>query len=167
METKTPFDEISSILIHESDIHHQLITSAESMNSCLRSGNHDALGSATLVYDDLICRLEKVEERRIELCSKISTTNSLNSGAKLSTLLQFASDETRTVLEKISFDLKELVRKLSAINESNRVLLEESLNALGASLDMIKESSQQYKGYRHRGDRKDCTSGITIFNQVI
>lgn len=167
METKDRFDEIISILGQELDIHNLLIKSAEKINDCVRRGDHETLSSATVAYDEQICRLEKVEEHRIECCLKACKEHNLNTTAKISSLLQFATEQSAKHLENIAFQLKEKVKKLSAVNESNKILLQESLNVLGASFEMIKESSQQFKGYRHRGDQKPCTSGITIFNQVI
>ncbi|KMQ52494.1 hypothetical protein CHISP_0761 [Chitinispirillum alkaliphilum] len=167
MENRDYFEDIVAILRQEKEIHHSLINSAESINASIRNGNQQELSSFTTVYDEQICRLEKMEERRIEIYSGLCQDYNIAHSAKLSSVLHHAPEKTRGALEEASSQLKELITKLSAVNESNKILLEESLNALNYTFDTVKQSSQRFKGYRHKGDQKTSNSEITIFNQVI
>lgn len=168
MDTKRLFDDLIQLLTQENDIHCHLIDIASSMNSIIKHEDIASLQKSSSMYDEQICLLEKAEERRIECCVRIQKALGESvSSSRLATLMNYCDQEQKATLEALKTSLNSRISELSRINTSNSLLLEEGIGAIARTFDMIKESTRQKNGYRHKGDFSPKTSGVSVFNQVM
>ncbi|MFP4164037.1 MAG: flagellar protein FlgN [Chitinispirillaceae bacterium] len=168
MDTTKLYDELIQLLTQENEIHQHLVDIAASMNSIIKKDNVIELQKSSSKYDEHVCILEKVEERRIECCSRIQNALGENvQSNRFASLVGFCEPQQRKKLENLKESLNKRIAELTRINTSNSLLLQEGLGAISRTFDMIRESTQQKNGYRHKGDFSPRTSGISVFNQVM
>jgi|TergutMp193P3_1026864.scaffolds.fasta_scaffold18929_4 flagellar biosynthesis/type III secretory pathway chaperone len=168
METTAFFNELIQLLTQENDVHKHLIAVANDINKSTRAKNIEAIQQNCKIYDEHICSLERIEERRIEVCERLQ--NALSGKApsgRLITLAEFCEPEQKKRLLEQKAALTKLVTELKAVNTSNTVLFREALGEINASVNIIRTSAQPKNGYRHKGDFKPAKSGRSIFNEVI
>ncbi|MCL2690417.1 MAG: flagellar protein FlgN [Chitinispirillia bacterium] len=168
MDKTALFNELIELLTHENDTHQNLITIANEINKSARAKNIDELQRKCNAYDEQICVLERAEDRRMELCTRISDilNNAAPSGRLLS-LIEHCEPAQKKRLQEIKAVLTNRLNELKAVNTSNTVLFKEALGDISASVDMIKESARPKSGYRYKGDVKPVGTNLTMFNQVI
>lgn len=168
MEKTALFNELIELLSHENETHQNLIVIANEMNKSARAKNIDELQKKCTAYDEQICALERTEDRRVELCERI--TKMLNGAApsgRLLSIVEHCEPAQKKRLQEIKTTLTKRLNELKAVNTSNTVLFKEALGDISASIDIIKESSRPKSGYRHKGDIKPAGINLTMFNQVV
>jgi len=168
MEKTAYFNELIQLLSQENDVHKSLIEIAKNINKSARAKNTDALQQSCKIYDEHICSLERIEDRRIDVCEHLQAMlgDKAPSG-RLITLAEFCEPSQKKRLLEQKAVLTKLITELKAINTSNTVLFREALGEISASVDMIRSASQPKNGYRHKGDFKPAKNGVSIFNKVI
>jgi len=168
METTAYFDELIQLLSQENDVHKCLIVVANDINKSARAKDTNALQQHCKLYDEHICALERIEDRRIEVCGHLQVLlDDKAPSGRLITLAEFCEPNQKKRLLEQKATLTKLITELKAVNTSNTVLFREALGEISASVNMIREASQPKNGYRHKGDFKPVKTGVSIFNEVI
>jgi len=168
MEKTALFNELIELLTHENETHQHLIVIANEINKSARAKNIDELQRKCNAYDEQICALERAEDRRMELCGRI--TDMLNGAApsgRLISLIEHCEPAQKKRLLEVKNALTKRLNELKSINTSNTVLFKEALGDINTSIDIIKESTRPKTGYRYKGDVKPVGTNLTMFNQVI
>jgi len=168
MEMTALFNELIQLLSQENELHKYLIVVANDINKSARAKDIEALQHNCKIYDENICVLEKIEDRRIEVCEHLQAIlGGKAPSGRLITLAEFCEPDQKKQLLEQKAALTKLITELKAVNTSNTVLFREALNEIGASVNIIRETSLPKSGYRHKGDFKPAKSGRSIFNEVI
>ncbi|MDR0307099.1 MAG: flagellar protein FlgN [Chitinispirillales bacterium] len=167
MEKRLLFNELIELLTQENETHLNLIALAHEINKSARSKNINELQKKCSAYDEQICSLERAEDRRIDVCARL--TEMLDGAApsgRLLSLVEHCEPSQKKKLLDIKATLTKRINELKAVNTSNTILFKEALGDVNASIQMIKESYRPKSSYRHKGDIKPASS-LTIFNKVI
>jgi len=169
MENSVLFNELVAILAQENDIHQNMIDAATDIHSCARRDDIGGLKVKCSIFDNHISGLEKIEERRVNVCELLrEKLNDKVPSGRLLSIIEQSDPQTREKLRSLRASLMERVEKLKALNTSNIVLFKETLGGIGASIDMIKLSLAPKTGYRYKGDIKPPRgSNVSLFNEVV
>ncbi|MDG5814505.1 flagellar export chaperone FlgN [Chitinispirillales bacterium ANBcel5] len=167
MDLTPIFKQLTELLSQELELYTKLIKSATCINQSIKEDSIELLNDSSKAYDEQIWLVDKLEEKRIDICNTLCNKLNLPHSVRLSKLLQFAPTQFCSNLEKVSAELKESAKKLSEINTSNRILLEESLVIMNNSFDLIKQSTRCANGYKKRGKQNYSPTGVAVINQVI
>ena len=161
-------ERLEAVLKSELETHSSLLASAQEFNGALREENVAKIDRQRTAHDDMICRIEKLEEQRSECCSTLA--RSLGIGGKplrMSMLLEKLPPRWRERLSSVQRSLREKVNELSKINLANRILLEEGLRMAEHTFSMVRQAGPKYTAYGTRGQSVSGPAVRTIVNRTI
>lgn len=168
METRNLFNELISLLAQEIEIHKQMIVTSKELNRCAREKQLETLQQQCGVYDELISGLERVEERRLEVCETLmSLTNGKAPSGKIISLAELSEPDQKKKLLSLKAELGKRINELTAANTANTVLFKEALGEIDASVGMLREAARPKTGYRQKGQVRRSKSELSVFNQVV
>jgi hypothetical protein len=158
--------ELIKLLEQELLLHHRLLAGAQAMNSAIKSEAIEEVRKANKEYDECTCRIEEIEEKRLCLNDVISRHYGLNPHANLSRIIEAVPDSDRGKLLELRTALKKALSEIHKTNESNKILLTESLFVIAKTFEFIAAASEKFQGYKQLGGK--CSSKIdrAIINTV-
>jgi hypothetical protein len=161
-------DELITVLTKEVEAHRLLIAAASGMNAALRKGDLAAVQTAGRQYDECICRIQEMEEKRLELCDGICNRTDTAAGhASLLAAIDAADPGCKNRLIDLRLQLREAVNDLSKVNYSNQVLCQESLVSIAKTFEMMAtQETTRYSGYKKQGTRDVVRGSRRIINAV-
>ena len=160
--------ELESILKQELDIHNDLYETALLFNGAIKKNNIDLMQQHTIEQDEKICLIERLEETRKNCCMALS--NSFDPPIKvfkLSAFIDSISPEWKEKLSHLHISLKSTINRLTKINTSNRILLEEANTIINKTFDMIRYSQDHLQSYSSQGKIAKQRSGCALYHNVI
>lgn len=162
------YEELEKNLAQELQIHNSLLAAAHSFNNAIKNNDLDSLQKYTIVYDEHICQIEKLEENRIQLCKDLSQTDSSsNKPVKLDTILKTAPENIKERIHEIRSSLKEKIKHLYRINTSNQILIQEAMNLITTTFTIVGNSCNKLSPYNGKGKESSHVSSTTrIINQI-
>jgi hypothetical protein len=162
------FDDLIGVLEKELEFHGLLIQAAFSMNAAIKIRSMDEVRKASRTYDECTCRIQDLEEKRLQWSDEICGYSGKTVGhASLSRVMEHAPAECRQRLAALRASLKEAVGNLSKINYSNQVLLCESLKTIANLFKYIAlHDPRNQGGYKKLGTMDRGRVATAIVNTV-
>ena len=163
---ETNIGELIQILEQELLLHERLLVSALSMNKALKCEAIEEVRKANKEYDECTCRIEAIEEKRLCLNDVISRHYGLTAHANLSRVIESVPAGDRGKLPELHAALRKTLGEIHKTNESNRILLTESLFVIAKTFEFISAACEKFRGYKQLGEK--CSSKIdrTIINTI-
>lgn len=158
--------ELYELLENERTVHEQLCELARAMNGALKANKAAEVQTISARYDELVCRLEQLEENRVVICDAVAKT--LNAGSRHLTLpkvIEALPEERRGAFVELRARLRERMRELARINTSNQVLLNEALTDISRTVEMLAVSRNTFTPYQ-RGKKQQEAARRPLFNRV-
>ncbi len=160
-------EQLADILKGESDLHQDLLKTADALNEAIKAQNLDTIQTCTSIYDEQIYQIAKLEEKRIECTSEIAgLLNIKEEIPKLDTLLQRVPQTWRTRLSALQTNLKRQIRELTKINTSNRILLQEEISFINSSIMMFQSPPRTIQ-YGGKGKTAVLSTSRNLINKVV
>lgn len=166
---ETLLEKLEKILKSELDEHITFLDTARAFNHAIKEEDLGKIEQQRLVQDETVCRIEKLEDQRMECCTELAQSLGIGSRPfRLAQLLEKLPEHWRSRLEDIRRTLRNKVNELSKMNISNRILLEEGLRMVEHTFSSIRKcGSSRYAAYGQRGQVTGGTGPRTIFNQTV
>ncbi len=162
------YEQLCSILSCELEIHRILVETANTFNKSIRENNLSEIQSSTIRHDELICQIEKLEERRKDACISIGKKLDIKAREpKLDSLIEKAPSNKKEKLLKIQKELKHKIDELSKTTISNRVLLENALNVINSTFSFYQQAQIKFEPYGTRKKSSKFNQGYTLINRMI
>ncbi|MBD3346243.1 MAG: hypothetical protein GF401_14395 [Chitinivibrionales bacterium] len=159
--------ELLTILKQENEIHDRLIECAQIMNKALKENDTNKIQQTSMKYDELTCNIESVEEKRLEICDSIGKKTKMKSRhLNLTSITEALPPEDTGPLGEVRQDLKKKITKLTKINTSNQVLLENALANIAKAVELIACEKKKYSGYKQYGKKDSDFIFRNIVNKV-
>jgi DNA repair exonuclease SbcCD ATPase subunit len=150
--TELAFEELETILSKEFDAHEQLFSAAAQMNNAIKESDLPTLQKRSSLLDSRVLMIEQLEQQRGDCCTVLSRSLGINRvTVKLATVIEKAPPRFRGKLASLHTALKNIINKISSINVSNRVLLEEGLELVRGRLALIANPGDRFAQYRQGG----------------
>lgn len=145
-------DNLIKVLDYEDKLYNQLYTIAESKTEMIINGDIENLQAAVGKEQRLVGDLNKLRDAREQIVEQIGKKTGRNPGEiVVRDILEKLPETQAGRLSGVSNRLKETVRKLKAKNDLNQKLLQNALEYIDFSLNLLTEPPQvpQYgpKGY--------------------
>ncbi len=161
------YEELVRILSCELELHNNLVETANVFNKSIREDNLPQIQNYTVKHDELICQLEKLEEKRIELSGIIANKIGIKKREpRLSLLIESAPYDLRSTLSNVHCKLKEKIDELSKITVSNRILLENALTVINSTISIYQQSQKKFEPYGIRKKGKAFQS-YSLINRTV
>ena len=148
----TILERLEQVLKAELDTHSALVVTARAFNQALKEENIESIQQHRAAHDEALCKIEKLEEQRIECCSVLAQSFGFSKKQlKLAQLLDKIPEAWRARLSAVRQALKSKITELSKLTISNRILLEEGLRIIEHTFSLVQQGSNKYAGYGKRG----------------
>jgi hypothetical protein len=162
------YEELYSILKIENDIHENLLDIAIKLNKSIKDDDLLLIQQYTIQHDEVICNLEKIEERRQSVCQLIQSSLNLNTKAlKLNSIIDKTPSDLKTDLRNIHSSLKNKIEHLASITTSNNILLESALKIVNKTFSFIQQSQNRFQPYVLKKNKKIAFQSYGIINRTI
>ncbi len=149
------------------EMHQSLVQAAKEMNRALKEQNAAEVKRASACYDELTCHVEQLEEQRLETCDALcQELSSPVEHTALSAIIEVLGKERSNGLPALRDQLKLTLAELIRVNASNQVLLEESLEMFGKTLDMLARSGSKPVGYQRQGAARNVQDARILINKT-
>ncbi len=161
------FEELQSILTDELNIHTNLVTIAEEMNSAIKGKDVVKVQRYTAQFDACIGQIEVLEIKRLELCDGIAQVfKPKNRHLNLQSIIALMPEDKQKIISKTRASLKSKINDLVKINISNQLLLNESLLVIGKNFELVTRFQNKLAGYKHTGAMDKEPVRKNIVNQI-
>lgn len=147
------FSELIEELSNELSIYKEFLSLADKKTGVLVKGDVKTLSEITGIEQDLVLKLGKIEERRLNIVKKIAAL----SGKDIKDIdaeffeKTLSSDELGQ-FRRISSELKTVLSELKNKNSTNEKLIKRALDYIKFSLEVITEAGKDVSVYDARGN---------------
>jgi flagellar biosynthesis/type III secretory pathway chaperone len=119
-------------------LHKGLLDLANKKTEVLKKGDMEALSEMMKEEQKYIAAIKQIEKERILAVEKIiSALGHMQTEPTLTTCIELVEEPERSALERLRDNLVAVVTELKNINELNQQLLQQSLQFVNMTLDMI------------------------------
>lgn len=162
------YEELEKILESELDIHNSVVDTADKLNKSIRQNNLSDIQAYTFSHDEQLCRIEKLEEKRIEFSSAIGKEIGLETQIpKLAVIIEHAPENRKKRFSEIHSALKNKIIELSKLTVSNQLLLENSMQIINNTLSFVKQSQKKLVPYAADNKNKQSFQAYSLFNRTV
>jgi hypothetical protein len=158
--------ELSKILENELVLHTRLLAAAHSMNIALKKEAIDDVRLANMEYDECTCHIEAIEEKRLSLSDAIAAQLGCLPHANLLRIIESLPASDRGNLLDLRAQLRSALAEIQKTNAANKILLTESLFAIGKTFEFIAMASEKFHGYKQQGRKHASKISRTIINTI-
>jgi len=160
---------IISILTKEYDYYKDMLELSKSKKKIVIEGKVAELDKIVKLEQNMIMNIGQLERKREEEVAKLSKALNLNSSQlTITELAKVLRPELKKGLEDIQDKLKETFSKLKAINDVNGKLIEQSLEYIDYSINLIAGSGMETGSlYEDIGKSKNKQSKKNIFDTKV
>lgn len=131
------FKQLSTILEKTLRLHRQMLATAEKKREVVISGQIHALQDLMKEESDLIEQLAEVEQERLKCVEQIVPASGEGRQIPLSQLLEQMNEHDRTLIQGQMKELLRLVEQVKRENEQNQTLIQESLQHVRHTLNVL------------------------------
>jgi flagellar biosynthesis/type III secretory pathway chaperone len=120
------------------ETHNHLLDIMNEKRTILVDGNIDGLQSILLQESSLVDEIQKLEEQRIQFVQEYFLKKDLvGTDFSLEELLQIENDESiKNKLHSLAKQLRQLIKEITFLNESNQELIQTSLSYVQFTISM-------------------------------
>lgn len=139
-------------------IHHELVHISEEKTELIKSGRVDAFQKKILAERKLVLSLEQAERKRLEVVEQWFNNHNKSIDEKtITNMLEMIRDEEdKTRLATVTTELTETITNLKRHEQLNRDLLEQSMQFVQMSLNMLSPSIEQMNyGEKKQANQRD------------
>ncbi|MBD3419441.1 MAG: hypothetical protein GF398_04915 [Chitinivibrionales bacterium] len=154
---------LKDILLHEDELHAQLVQLAGQMQQALKERRAERIQSITQSYDEVTLHIERLEEARLALCDKL---NVRSGHTNLTAIIKVLPEKQQQEFQAIRSRLKEKISRLVKLNTANNIMLQESLAAMNQTMADLAASNVHSPGYQHSGRKSAEPQSVSMFNHV-
>jgi hypothetical protein len=162
------YNELERILNCELELHNSVVDTATLFNTSIRNDNLPDIQTYSSLHDEQICKIDKLEEQRIEFSILISSKLGLKTKLpKLAVLIEHAPKEYKEQLSQVHVKLKKKVSELSKITISNQLLLENAMNFIDCTLAFIRKSQLKFEPYGSKKKTGQSFQTYSLINRTV
>jgi len=165
---KDTFETLEQVLKSELESHTELLATALEFNRAIREEDMDRIDRERTTHDEVICRIERLEEQRIACFATLARSLGVaGKNLRLAKLLEKAPPQWRERLCAIQKLLRDKMDEVSRITISNRIFLEEGLKVVANTFVMLREASGKYPCYGNRGESVSGPAFNSFINKTV
>lgn len=162
-------EELISVLEETTGCYEKLLVMANNKKDVIIKGDVPSLQTITDEEQIVAGRLLRLEKKRIGIIDDIAlVTNQDKQKMTVSVLIQMLAkqEETQNQLKAVSHRMMDLVESVKQVNDTNKVLLEESIEYINFTMNAIKSAGDQPVGsnYQNKGNLYEGKGSVNFFD---
>ena len=158
-------DELIVLLREQTEDFSDLAALASEKSEAIVKNDIEHLQKITNIENSLVGKNQKSERRRIQLMSDVATVLNANTDtltiSHLADLLEGQPGHNELI--EIGINLRQAADELKKFNEQNRKLIENSLEYIDFSMNVMRSTQTPPSYYTHEGEEMPCTAS-TFFD---
>ncbi|MCX7725287.1 MAG: hypothetical protein N2053_00410 [Chitinispirillaceae bacterium] len=161
-------EKLEFVLNKEEESHLSFLKLAKELNKALRENNITEIERLRKLYDESICYIEKLEEERLSCCVTLKELLGIKtSQINISTLINLVPEKWKQKFFTIKNNMKKIIDELASITTSNRILIEEGIKVMNASILNIYKLNNRYSCYKRSGKNERNYFFNGILNKTV
>jgi flagellar biosynthesis/type III secretory pathway chaperone len=162
-------DNIISILKEEYGYYKDILELSKSKKKIITEGKVGELDKIVKLEQNMILNIGQLEKKREEEVSKLcSILGVKHDKITVSEIAKVIQEEQKNELEKVQSELLEILSELKSVNDLNGQLLEQSLEYIDYSINLIAGSGMETGSlYEDIGKGKNRSSKKNIFDTKV
>lgn len=162
-------EELISVLEETTGCYENLLVMANNKKDVIIKGDVPSLQTITDEEQIVAGRLLRLEKKRIGIIDDIAlVTNQDKKNMTVSVLIKMLAkqEDTQKQLKAVSNRMMDLVESVKKINDTNRILLEESIEYINYTMNAIKSAGDQPAGsnYQNKGNLYEGKGAVNFFD---
>ncbi|HHZ16943.1 MAG TPA: flagellar protein FlgN [Peptococcaceae bacterium] len=133
---------LTEILSEQKKLYERLLELSRQKQKHLIKNNLGALEEIVAQEEGLVLQVSKLEEGRVACFSCLAGEYGLNAESTLLEFLQHVAEHHRAQLKKLHEDLSGVLLDLRQLNQENTALLEQSLQFVNFTMDVLSQQSK-------------------------
>lgn len=156
-------DNLIKIFDYERKLYAQILEEAEQKTDIIVKGDVNSLENITLKEQKIISNLEMLNNEREKIVAQIAKKLGKKPGElTVSGVAEILPEDKARKLLSIRDSLKETIEKLKVKNDINQKLLNNAIEYINFSLNLIMQPSPQTTQYGRKGTEKQLNSGNVL-----
>ena len=156
-------DNLIRVLECESRLYDQILEEAEKKTDVIVKGDISSLQETTLREQKIINELEKLNNAREQIVAQIARkTGKKPEELTVSVLAELFPGDKANKLKSIRDNLMETIGKLKARNDANQKLIQNAIEYINFSLNLIMQPVPQTTQYGSKGPEKQIGSRTVL-----
>lgn len=156
--------QLKEILTVMVGLHRELLDASLRKTEILKEGDVDEMQKVFAVERKLLRKIEQAEQTRMEIVSHLTETLGLDEEPTITKILEHVTDETeRNSLADVTIELTETITELKAQEKLNLELLNQSMQFVQMSLDLLNPSLKNLN-YSAKNQETKESSNRSIFD---
>ncbi|MBO8167953.1 MAG: flagellar protein FlgN [Thermoanaerobacteraceae bacterium] len=158
------FKHLRELLVKQNEIIEELIALGERETEALKENDIKNLAQIVREQEQVGVQLAEMEKERLALQEELAAKLPAARDAGLKDILRMSALSHTEELEQLADKLKENYRQLQVLNETNKLLIRQSLSYVNKILSVL--TPQEEKTYHRSGMVKQKTATSTIDRTV-
>ena len=159
--------ELIGILEHEKEIYEKIFRIEQEKSEAIINRDGKVIAELSLLQERFLKEIEKLENERIVLMKRYETISIIEQNRveiTLQDIMKSIDDTEGEILRQSGVELKEILLKVSRIQELNSQLLMDNMEFYDIIISGLKNSSSMRLGYGSDGKGKAGGSNPVLFN---
>lgn len=145
-------------------LHKSLVQISKNKTEAIVRGKIEELQTISKEENKHIQAVKKVENDMLSSAKEVLKENGVIDGATLTATFPFASNQKKEILVSLKSDLDSYLKTLKEQNELNQQLLEQSLQFVNLSIDLLNPDIDSFNYDQSQGAQQTVPKGRSIFD---
>lgn len=156
-------DNLIKVFEYEDKLYAQILEKAESKTDIIVKGDVDSLQETNLKEQKIINELSKLNNAREQIIAQIARKVGKKPGElNVSYLVSILPEDKAQKLSAVRDSLKETIEKLKYRNDINQKLLNNAIDYINFSLNIIMQPAPQVTQYGRKGFEQQINGGNVL-----
>lgn len=165
---KHSIEMLVNILGQECKIYKNLLTMSEQKKDILIQGDVDALDAMVSREKEALQKISSLERMREDTTSSTALEQGIETkNVRLEEIIETCSGEEKDALQRIRFELGEVVKALSDNNAHNKMLIDTQLQYSAFCIEMLTGQTNMTNTYTNSGRVSDSADKRSLLDQTI
>jgi flagellar biosynthesis/type III secretory pathway chaperone len=146
------FDSLLDILLREIEVYRQMHSVMAEEKRILMKPSLEGLTESNALKETWILKAKLLEEVRDNIVKRIAESIRMNQeDITITAMASDADERCKKNLLACQVELKTILNQIQALNDGNRLLIDNSLSFIGSSIRFMNDMFSQRTGYRENG----------------
>lgn len=159
-------EQLKETLIKEKKMYEEILSMVEEKTKVIVEGKVKELDEITKKEQQFIMKMGAFEKVRRSVLANIAEELDLHEPSSVSEILLFLEEEDVKVIDDLRDQLLEVISKLKEINKLNEGLIQQRLDYIHFSLDLLTNQEKDGNNYNKQASEKEKTK-VNLFDMRV
>lgn len=146
-------NKIIELLEHEYRVYENILRMSKDKTNIIVEGKVKELENVVKLEQALVLQISRIDKQREEVVEQLSKeVNLKDKNLNISEIIQYGNEEQKKQLEEYKGRMSKLIEELAHTNQINSKLIENSLEYIDFSLNLMSNADVTSNNYGNKGD---------------